>query len=171
MNGVEALREGLGWANQLLAMVTSNMTEEQAHWHPQGIANPAGAQYAHALVGEDAVINGLLRGGVPLYARAWAGRTGISEPQMQADFEWARRVRIVLPDIHAYANAVYESGQTYLSSLTDEDLDRDIDLTGYGFGVRTAGWVLNSIVIGHVNNMAGEISVIKGLQGAQGYPF
>ncbi len=37
--------------------------------------------------------------------------------------------------------------------------------------LESARWVLNSLVVGHLNNMAGEISVLKGLQGSKGYPF
>jgi hypothetical protein len=31
--------------------------------------------------------------------------------------------------------------------------------------------MLNVLVAGHLNNMAGELSCLKGLQGLKGYPF
>lgn len=55
--------------------------------------------------------------------------------------------------------------------LTDEDLARVLDLTSVGFGQMTVGTLLNRMVLGHIDNMTGEISVLKGLQGAKGYPI
>ncbi len=51
------------------------------------------------------------------------------------------------------------------------DLDRGLDQSVVGMGQVTLGWVLSMLVIGHPNNSAGEISCLKGLQGAKGYPF
>jgi len=32
-------------------------------------------------------------------------------------------------------------------------------------------WILNGLIIAHASNICGEISCLKGLQGARGYPF
>jgi hypothetical protein len=32
-------------------------------------------------------------------------------------------------------------------------------------------WVLSALVISHMNNMIGESAVLKGIQGAKGYPW
>src|SRR5438128_2670257 len=62
-----------------------------------------------------------------------------------------------------------------------QDLDRRLDLSGVGLGTgegepgseggRSVGWVLSREVVGHADNIAGEISCLKGLQGLQGYTF
>ena len=57
----------------------TDVTPEQAHWIPPGVALPIGASYAHVVVGQDSVINGMLKGGAPLFASSWAGKTGLSE--------------------------------------------------------------------------------------------
>jgi len=49
-----------------------------------------------------------------------------------------------------------------------EDLARVLDLTSFGLGQMTIGTLLNRMVLGHIDNMTGEISVLKGLQGAKG---
>ena len=49
-----------------------------------------------------------------------------------------------------------------------EDLARKLDLTSFGLGQMTIGTLLNRMVLGHIDNMTGEISVLKGLQGAKG---
>ena len=70
-----------------------------------------------------------------------------------------------------YAQTVYTTTNDYLASLTDETLSRQIDLSNVGLGQKPLSWCLNALVISHLNNMIGEISCLKGLQGAKGYPF
>ncbi len=70
-----------------------------------------------------------------------------------------------------YAQAVYRDSTEYLQSLSDADLDRVVDLSNQGFGERSVAWILSSFLISHNHNMAGEASVLKGLQGAKGYPW
>ncbi|MEA2572879.1 MAG: hypothetical protein QOH93_177 [Chloroflexia bacterium] len=177
MNPIELLRLQLDFAHQVVEGTMSDVTPEQAHWMPPGIATPLGASYAHVVLSEDLVVNGMLRQGAPLMATSWAGRTGLSEPMPMPGPEWVgyagwnRRVQVDLPAMKEYAQAVYVSTNEYLSGLTPEDLDTPVDLTGLGFGPSTVGWVLSALLIGHVNNIAGEISCLKGLQGAKGYPF
>jgi hypothetical protein len=171
MNLIFSHREALSWAGELLEMVMADVTPEQAVWIPPGAANPLGATYAHAVCGADAIIQGVLKGEAPLFAGAWAGRTGVSDPRMVSTFDWARSVAVDLPALRAYAQAVYHNADDYIASLDESTLDEERDLTDAGLGVRSVNWVLNALVVSHLNNMAGEISVLKGLQGAKGYPF
>ena len=53
----------------------------------------------------------------------------------------------------------------------DDDLSRMLDLTSFGLGQMTLGTLLNRMMLGHIDNMCGEIAVLKGLQGAKGYPI
>lgn len=171
MEGKDVLLESAGWAHDILKMVTADLTAEQAAWPPPGIANPISAQYAHAVCAEDAVIQSLLKGIAPLFASEFKDRTGISDPQWSATFEWARAVTVDLPALNEYAAAVAAATEAYISGADEAELGRKVDLTNIGMGHRSVSWVLNSLVVGHLNNMAGEISVLKGLQGSKGYPF
>jgi hypothetical protein len=171
MKAVTHLLEEFQWARQLLEVVTADLTPEQAHWRPPGIANPIGAIYAHAVAGADGVVNRLLKGKLPFFAGEWRGKTGASDPVWQLELERGRALQIDLPAFREYTSAVFASVEDYIRSLTDEDLDREIDLTNAGMGQRTVGWALGALLIGHINNMSGEISCLKGLQGTKGYPF
>lgn len=171
MNALEIHREAIEWANWLLEAVMADVTPEQAHWTPPGIANPLGALYAHAVLDQDVIVNAMLKGGAPLYASSWADRCGVEDPRFQLDLEWARAVQIDLDALRAYAKAVYASVLAYLDGLSEADLEREVDLSANGLGVRSVGWMLTALIAAHTNNMAGEISCLKGLQGAQGYPF
>lgn len=171
MNATTLLREQIQQAHGFLQVTMEDVTPEQAHFIPTGTANPIAATYVHAIASEDLAINMVLKGGAPLYARLSEDETGISEVQPLSTFEWARRVRVDLSVLRQYAGAVHAATDAYLATLSDEDLARDLDLTSFGLGHMTVGTVLNRMIFGHIDNMTGEISALKGIQGAQGYPI
>ena len=148
----------------------ADVTPEQAHWAPPGCAHPIAALYAHTVLGEDGMLNRLIRKGTPLYTSNWAGKTGLSElpPERSAWSDWARRLRVDLPTLLDYAQAVYATTDAYLASLTPTDLDTEIEMFGQK---RTLGSALGGVLLAHVNSHTGEVSCLKGLQGARGYPF
>lgn len=76
---VTLLRDQFQEAIQWLEGIVADLTPEDAHWKPPGTALPAGAVYAHVVTAMDAVVNAILKGGAPLFAAAWAGKTGLSE--------------------------------------------------------------------------------------------
>ena len=174
---ISLLREQVQQTHQFLEFTIAGITPEQAHWLPPGNANPVGATYVHAIMTEDIVVNILLKGGAPLFASTWAGKTGFSEPMPMPGpdwheyADWTRRVRVDLPDMQAYVRVVYTATDDYLSSLAPEDLDQTVDLSKVGVGQVTRAWIFSRLVIGHADNICGELSCLKGLQGAQGYPI
>ena len=93
---------------------------------------------------------------------------GISDPRPGSEFEWAREVKVDLEAARQYANAVYSATDQYLASLEPADLDRKLELSG--LGEKSVAFVLSSFLSSHTSNLTGEISVLKGIQGAKGYP-
>ena len=176
---VAFIREGAQVGHWYLDGTMADVTAEQAHYAPPGRANPIGATFAHVVCSEDLVVNGMLRQQAPLLASSHANTTGLSEPMPmpgspdwgEAYGAWARRVQVDLPALKAYAEAVYAATDMYLTSLSDADLERELDLSAVGFGTRKLGWMLNLLVLNHIGTETGEISVLKGIQGAKGYPF
>ncbi len=174
---ISLLQQQLQETHQFLQATIAGVTAEQAHWLPPGNAHPIGASYVHTIMTEDIVINVLLKGGAPLFATTWAGKTGFSEPMpmpgpdWQDYAQWTRRVRVDLPAMQAYTQAVYAATADYLSSLAPEDLEQVVDFSNVGMGQVTRAWVFSRLVIGHTDNLCGEISCLKGLQGMQGYPI
>jgi hypothetical protein len=181
MSTAKMLRDQLRHAHQFLNGAVADVSDEQAHWQPAGLANPLGATYAHILFGEDAFV-AMLGGKQPLFADGWAGRTGVNEapplavpgamPPLHAAWqEWGRRVRVDLPALQAYGEAVQQASDDYLAALSDGDLDQVIDLTAAGFGKQSLAWLLSEGLVGHARTHWGEIVCLKGLQGGQGFPF
>lgn len=171
MQATTLLREQIQQAHAFLQATVEDVTNEQAHWTPTGSANPIAATYVHAIASEDLAINMVLKGGAPLYAGLAEDETGVSEIQPLSTFEWARHVRVNMPVLLQYARSVHTATDAYLGTLSDEDLTRELDLTNFGLGHMTVGVLLSRMVLGHIDNMCGEISVLKGLQGAKGYPI
>ena len=173
------IRNQLQGAQQVLEGTMEGVTAEQAHWTPPGVANPLGATYAHIVTSEDAIINAMIRGQAPLFASTWAGKIGVSEPPPSPDpnnpglpnwAQWARRVKVDLATLRQYAQAVYKASDEYLTSLSDEELERTIDLSALGIGENSVSQLLSTI-ISNTHWHTGEISCLKGLQGQKGYPF
>ena len=171
MDAISFLRSQINDVHEMLEGTMQDVTPEQAHWQPAGKATPLGAQYTHIILGEDLFLN-MLVGRQPLGMSAYAGKMGVSEPPPMdgAWDEWARRVKLDLPALRQYAQAVYKNTLDYVSSLKPDDLEREIDMSNFGLGKQTLAWVMNSVV-SHVAGHCGEISCLKGLQGAKGYPF
>lgn len=173
MSEVSLLRMQFQEVHSMLESTMEDVTPELAHWTPPGKANPLGANYAHLVMNEDMGIHRLVKGVVPLAEGSWADRVGVSEPAPlggRADWhDWARRVRVNLPALRQYARAVYAATDECLASLADEELNRSIDLTAFGFGQPTLRWVL-STTLQNVGLHCGEISCLKGIQGLRGYP-
>jgi hypothetical protein len=175
---VALVRSVVSDARKILDGTMADVTQAQADYIPPGIANPLGATYAHVIWSEDMVVQGMFRGGAPLFATTWAGRTGLSEPmpmpgpETWADYgPWTRRVKIDLTALREYAAAVASETDTWIASLSDADLDRPMDLSGVGLGQHTLGTAIGLLVANHLGTETGEISVLKGIQGARGYPF
>jgi hypothetical protein len=177
MDARSLLREQLQAAHGLLEDTLGNPTPEELHYIPQGHALPVGAAYAHVVVSEDILVQGMLKGGKPILAGS-NSPVGVSEPmpdfspETWAGYEdWTHRVQIDLPALRSYAQLVYAASDAYLASLSDSDLDGTIDLSGFGMGTPNLAWFISRAVIAHADNLTGEISAAKGLQGLKGYPF
>jgi DinB superfamily len=72
-------RQQVKIAHGILEATMADLSPEQADWTPPGIANPLGATYAHLVVSEDFVINGIFRRQAPLHGAAWSERTALSQ--------------------------------------------------------------------------------------------
>jgi hypothetical protein len=177
MDSVTLLRQQLQTAHQWMEGTMADVTAEQAHWLPPGTATPLGASYLHAVIAEDGIVHGMLQQKPPLAAGEWADRTGGSEPMplpgpQWADYgPWTRRVQVDLAEAKVYAQAVYAASDAYLATLTPEQLDEVRDMSIAGMGQVTVGWLISNLLVGHMHDLLGEVSCLKGLQGAKGYPF
>src|SRR5258708_7062548 len=175
MDAIGSLRENLSSAHWILGGTMEGVTADQAHRPGIGMSHPIAASYAHLVISEDMILNGMLKGAAPLAASTWAGKTGASEmPPMGSEgpanwSDWAKSVKVDLPAMQAYSQAVFAASDAYLASLKPEDLSQKIE-TFPGIGQQTRNWMLG-ILVGHTYSHTGEISAAKGAQGLKGLPF
>lgn len=176
MTALQLLKDELKDAHATFEGTVADVIVKQLHKDPGGKALPLGAIYAHLVFSEDVIVHGMLQGKRPLSETTWKEKTGASKPLppmdekwSQAHEKWAKSVKINLPQLRKYAKAVYGATDAYMKRLKDKDLEKELDLGP--MGKNTIAHLLSGFIIGHTNSLAGEASVLKGIQGAKGYPF
>jgi len=174
MDTVELTRYAADNAFRILDQVTGDLTQELADLPAPGIANPIGATYWHAVSGADEIVHRWLRAETPLFEReGWQERVlTVSAPEPRVGsgdyLTYMRTIRVDLPTLHTYSQAVAGVLQTWLASLTPDDLERRVDTPIGEYGLAQ---VLQVFVIWHITAHCGEIAALKGCQGFKGYPF
>lgn len=171
MDAIELLRINLHMAHDVFNGTVADLTQEMMDWVPPGVAHPIGERYAHAVVAEDWQINQIAQGGVPLFTTTWASTFGASPISLSWTSEDARKFRVDVNKMHDYARAVFPATEAYLNSLDPSAMNRNFDLTSAHMGMIPAPAWWGTFIIGHLHDLMGEISALKGCQGAKGYPF
>ena len=125
---------------------------------------------SHVLWAEDMVVNQTLQGKASLWQQmGMESRTGLKMNAYQTS-ETARSMDVDPVAMLEYAKALAAGTEGYVAKLSDADLERKLSF-GPSLGDQTVGWALINLVAAHYNNIAGEISALKGVQGLKGYPF
>lgn len=171
MDAISLLAAQVKQAHQVVMGTIGDLSDEQARWKPGGRAHSIAPLLAHVAAAEDMFLN-MMTGRQPLAMGPFANKTGASEPHPMGNYgEWAGRVTVDLPQFREYVKAVFKNTEDYVEGLKPEDLDKEIDLTNAGLGKMTLGSFITMTSIIHSSNHTGEISCMKGQQGAKGYPF
>ncbi len=107
----------------------------------------------------------MVRGQAPLWVSGgWAAKTGLpADMVLGQETASARAHRLDPAQLSAYTQAVF--------AQTDADLDREVDLTSAGMGKTPLAQFLAGALLGNTYAHTGEISALKGMQSAKGYPF
>lgn len=178
MTIIELLGQQVRDTRATLIGTTQDITEEVAHWQPPGTAHSIAATWAHAIFIEDLITNQILQSSQPLYQSQWRDRTGVNklQPQPGDNWEegyakWAQEAKIMLDQFREYNQAVFAATDSFLNSVTAVDVIKMIDATAIGMGQRAMYSVISNGIIAHTDNIVGEISALKGVQGFKGYPW
>jgi hypothetical protein len=132
---------------------------------PGSTINSIGAIYAHTIFGEDGLLNGLVRGGKPVYfSGGWAPKVGLDMPQGGLEPDWAPSLDLGV--FRQYAAAVYQATDEYLANVTDAELEQIVN-PGFAPAMPVHAFFA-TILSWHVGTHQGEISALKGVQGFNG---
>jgi hypothetical protein len=127
--------------------------------------------YAHMVMSEDAIINGMLQAKPMLFVSdGWEARTGVKlpgeGPSMNVD--WAHAMNMDLGKFQEYAKVVFANTDSYLKNVTDAELQEKVQTP---VGEQTREWFVVNILATHFPQHSGEIAALKGVQGMKGLPF
>jgi hypothetical protein len=148
----------------LFNMIADGMTDEQYNSKPQGTANSIAKSHVHAIATVDFLLNGTVKGGQMDWP-AFAAANGLPGNPMEI---WDHTGAIPLAAMKEYDAKVQKSAIDYVGSLSESDLDREID-TPF-FGKQTAAYLIQLAGM-HAVGHGGDMSAVKGLQGLKGLPF
>lgn len=173
MTAIELLRTQFDSSHETLEGTVADLTKDGSDYNELGKAIPAGAAYAHAVLSEDMMLSMFLAKKDMVFKDA--NSVGLSEPMPGMDDKWKeshekwyKSVTVDLPKFKEYAKQVYHETDKYISSLKDEDLDTEIEMSGMK---NTLAFFLSNFFLLHLANLTGEISAAKGVQGLKGYPW
>lgn len=172
MTALELIKEQMKSVHELMESTVSGSSDEVIHFSETKKALPVGVAYAHAVISEDVIVSTMLVKSTPLSSDN--SKTGLSIPMTSFSEwdkyeEWVKSVKIDLAKLQVFAKEVYAATDKYLLTLSDSDLEKEID-TG-GMGTHTLSHLLTNFVILHNASLTGEVSAAKGFQGQKGYPF
>ena len=171
MNSLELITYAWQNAFGIFEQTTSDLTQEQANWTPPGVAHSIGTLYWHVISGTDFLVHGWCMGKPPLATTEnWRDRVVLGPPGEDEAAHEARmqEVSIDLEAMHAYSKEVDAAVSNWLETLSPGDLEREIETP---IGQLNMAQVLEVFAVWHLSAHGGEISALKGCQGARGYPF
>jgi len=163
MDALSLLKQQVATARREFQGVMQDVDEAMAHWQPPGVANPIDDLFLHTVLGQDRQVS-RLSGNVPVF-ETWAAKLNLPADWRQTP-ETSRNVKVSLEALKQYADAVYGAVDAYLNGISDADLDQMVD--AFGSQVSVASQISRNLVV-HIYEHTGEISTLKGLQGAKGY--
>lgn len=170
MKAQELLRAQFKTAHQFLEMTIGDVTPEVLEKKGDGwTINPIWSIYAHLVISEDAMVNGMGRGAAPLLTRdGWSEKLGIADPK-EAQKEHYRNIKVNLPAMREFAKAVANETDDFFANASEDELNKEIDMPTGGKGPVIA--FLANIGVTHLSGHWGEIAALKGVQGLKGLPF
>ncbi len=164
MNATAYAKLQLEQAFSLMNGTAQGMTDEQYNFKPEGTCNPVAKNHVHALTAVDFFLNFLAQGKAPLWQPV-AAATGLPQNSLEI---WKFDGKVPLDAIASYGQQVRQSALDYVATLSDADLDRELDTRV--FGTQNVGFLLQLAGM-HTVGHTGDMAALKGLQGLKGLPF
>jgi hypothetical protein len=164
MDAVTYAQQHLKRTFGLFNQIADGMTAEQYTWKPAGTANAIAKTHVHAMTSVDLFINATLAS-AEMRWKTFAAEQRLPANPMEI---WGFSGDISLDAMKEYSRGVQDAALEYIATLTDGDLDREVD-TAF-FGKQTAAFMIGLTAI-HVMGHGGDIAAVKGLQGLKGLPF
>jgi hypothetical protein len=148
----------------LLNMAADGMDDKQYNLDAPGTCNAAAKSHVHALTAFDFFVLNKGKGSEMLWP---AFGTNIGLPANPTEI-WSYAGTISGADIKEFASQIQKATLDYIATLSDADLDREVD-TQF-FGKQSLAYVLQLAAM-HAAGHAGDVAAVKGMQGLKGLRF
>lgn len=148
----------------LLKMAADGMDDTQYNLDAPGTCNAAAKSHVHALTGFDFFVLNKAKGGEMLWPQ-FGPKHGLSANPTEI---WGFTATISGAAIKEFAEQIQKATLDYIATLSDADLDREVD-TQF-FGKQSLAFVLQLAAM-HAAGHAGDVAAVKGMQGLKGLPF
>ncbi len=166
MSATDFMAQTLEFVHRGFLGAGDGLSEEQLHFVPEGQSHSIAWCMWHGARIEDLFFQQIFQGTPSEWETGgWAAKTGLPEKGFGTGqpVDEAKRVRIASRDaFRDYQSRVAELATTYLSSLTDADLQREVKL---GERTETLGQSINLHLVIHLNGHRGEINLLRGMMG------
>jgi hypothetical protein len=165
------LKGQFGFTHGTLEQVIGDVGMDLLHQKlPGSTVNNIASLYAHVVVGEDMIVNGLVMGKAPVFNADVASRTGV--PLKESPFmddAWAASIKMNLPAFREYAQQVYAATDAALAAMDDAFAQELVD-TPFG-NKQPRLEFMGNLGVTHAWGHLGEIAALKGVAGGKGLPF
>ena len=148
----------------LLKMAADGMDDAQYNLDPQGTCNAAAKSHVHSLTAFDFFVINKAKGADMLWPQ-FASKHGLPANSQEI---WGFTGNVPGAAVKEFADQIQKATLDYISTLSDADLDRQID-TQF-FGVQSQAFLLQLAAM-HAAGHAGDVAAVKGMQGLKGLPF
>lgn len=141
-----------------------NGTDEQLHFVPENGSHSIAWCLWHTSRVEDLIMT-RVTGEPELWSEEWAGQTGLPFDGLGAGMPDEDAQQVQVTDMEAlgrYQDAVFQRTERFLTTATDEDLEREVPARN---GTESAGEAISLHMMGHFNGHRGEINTLRGMQG------
>jgi uncharacterized damage-inducible protein DinB len=163
------IKNNIDSSRRYLFGAMQDVTHEQFNWLPSDNSNPISSIYFHIASAEDFYLHRVIGGGALAFMTdGWSAKTGVGQiPGPRGGWDQFRAKQFDIAPIREYALMINAKVDVFVETVTNEELDREVSFLG---GMVPVSFILNSVAV-HMAFHTGEISLIKGLQGAKGIPF
>jgi DinB superfamily len=148
----------------LLKIAADGMDDAQYNLDGPGTSNAAAKSHVHALTAFDFFVMNRAKGSDMLWPQ-FAVTHGLPANSLEI---WGHGGVIAGAAIKEFAEQMQKATLDYIATLSDADLDREVD-TQF-FGKQSLAYVLQLAAM-HCAGHAGDVAAVKGSQGLKGLPF
>ena len=163
MNAREAIRLSLDTGHMVFSAYLEGLSDADLMRRASPGINHINWQVGHLILAEHQMVGRACPGSMPALPAGFAEKYSKETAGSDNASQFCSKAELLKAAAEQRAATL-----GVLANLSDADLDREIEVFGRKMSV---GGALTGLLLGNTFAHTGEISALKGLHGAKGYPF